>query len=245
MRRLPVAAFVALAIATVAAFFFTQHLKVTTPLLAGFPAPAPSAINPVDGQVCRASGPKGTVKPISHRSMFVSFYLLNRSDDVDVYIVNSDGTIVRTLASGVHMQGGRHPVRRTFTWNGRLANGTVAPDGIYYIRVSLIHQGRTVLISNSSGPEPVTVETVPPRPRVTDVTPSLIPQPGGAGQRGHDPLHRHQRTERAGADLPHRPSRVARCWSRASPPGAATPRTGTAPSRAGRRPRAPTWSASR
>jgi FlgD Ig-like domain/N,N-dimethylformamidase beta subunit-like, C-terminal len=179
VRRLPVAAFVALAIATVAAFFFTQHLKVTTPLLAGFPAPAPSAINPIDGQVCRVSGPKGTVKPISHRSMFVSFYLLNRSDDVDVYIVNNDGTIVRTLASGVHMQGGRHPVRRTFTWDGRLANGAVAPDGNYFIRVALVHQGRTVLISNSSGPEPVTVKTVPPRPLVTAVSPSLIPQPTG------------------------------------------------------------------
>lgn len=179
MRRLPVAAFVALAIATVAAFFFTQHLKVTTPLLAGFPAPAPSAINPIDGQVCRVSGPKGTVKPISHKSMFVSFYLLNRSDDVDVYIVNDDGTIVRTLASGVHMQGGKHPVRRTFTWNGRLASGAVAPDGNYFIRVALVHQGRTVLISNSSGAEPVTVKTVPPRPLVTAVSPSLIPQPTG------------------------------------------------------------------
>jgi hypothetical protein len=177
VKRLPVAAFVALAIATVAAFFFTQHLKVTTPLLAGFPAPSPSAINPVDGQVCRVPGPKGTVRAISHRSMFVSFYLLNRSDDVDVYIVNNDGSIVRTLASGVHMQGGRHPVRRTFTWNGRLQNGTVAPDGNYFVRVSLIHQGRTVLISNSSGAEAVAVETVPPRPRVTDVSPSLIPQP--------------------------------------------------------------------
>ncbi|HEY2258079.1 MAG TPA: FlgD immunoglobulin-like domain containing protein [Solirubrobacteraceae bacterium] len=178
MRRLPVAAFVALAIATVAAFFVTQHLKVTTPLLAGFPAPAPAAINPVDGQACKVRGPKGTVKLLSHRTMFVSFYLLNRSDDVDVYIVNRDGTIVRTIASGVHMQGGRHPVRRTFTWDGRLSDGSVAPDGNYFIRVSLIHQGRTVLISNNGGAEPVTVETVPPRPRVTSVTPPLIPQPG-------------------------------------------------------------------
>ena len=175
------AAFVALAIATVAAFFFTQHLKVTTPLLAGFPAPAPAAINPVDGQVCRTTGPKGTVRPVSHKSMFVSFYLLNRSDDVDVYIVDNDGTIVRTLASGVHMQGGRHPVRRTFSWDGRLADGTVVADGNYFIRVSLVHQGRTVLISNSSGALPVTVETVPPRPRVTDVTPALIPQPSSSG----------------------------------------------------------------
>lgn len=167
MTRLPVAAFVALAVATVAAFFVTQHLKVTTPLLAGSPAPHPAAINPVNGQVC---------KGVSHRRMFVSFYLLNRSDDVDVYIENASGTIVATLASGVHMVGGNHPIRRGFTWNGREADGSVAPDGIYYIRVALIHQGRSVLISGNAGPEPVTVATVPPRPRVIRVSPSLIPQ---------------------------------------------------------------------
>ena len=172
MRRLPVAAFVALAIATIAAFFVTQHLKVTTPLLTGDPAPHPAAINPVDGQVC---------KGLSHRSMLVSFYLLNRSDDVDVYIVDGNGNIVATLATGRHMIGGAHPKRAAFTWNGRQADGSVAPDGNYFIRVALVHQGRAVLISNSAGAaEPVTVETVPPRPRVTDVTPVLIPQPGGA-----------------------------------------------------------------
>ena len=182
MRRWPVAAFVALAIATIAAFFVTQHLKVTTPLLNGFPSPTPSAINPVDGQVCRIRSRTGGVKLVNHRSMFVSFYLQNRSDDVNVYIVASDGsTIVDTLASGVYMRGGAHPVRKGFTWNGRTANGPIAPDGTYYIRVALIHGSRSVLISNHAGPEPVTVETVPPRPKVTDVTPSLIPQPGGHG----------------------------------------------------------------
>jgi hypothetical protein len=163
-----VAAFVALAVATVAAFFVTQHLKVTTPILAGAPAPHPAAINPVDGQVCGR---------VSHRRMFVSFYLQNRSDDVDVDIVEPDGsTVVDTLASGVHMQGGNTPVRRGFTWNGHTASGAVAPDGTYYIRVALIHQGRSVLISNNAGPEPIIVETVPPRPRVTRVSPALIPQ---------------------------------------------------------------------
>jgi hypothetical protein len=169
VRRLPVAAFVTLAVATIGAFFVTQHLKVSTPLLDGFPAPSPAAINPVDGQVC---------KGVSHRRMRVSFYLLNRSDDVDVYIVDENGTIVDTLASGVHMTGGAHPVRRGFVWNGRTASGPVAPDGTYDIRVSLIHQGRSVLISNNAGPLPVTVQTVPPRPRVTAVTPDLIPRAG-------------------------------------------------------------------
>jgi hypothetical protein len=172
VRRLPVAAFVALAAATVAAFFVTQHLKVTTPLLAGFPAPAPPAINPVDGHVCRG---------VSHRSMFVSFYLLHRSDDVDVYIVDPAGNVIDTIGSDVVMQAGSHPKRKKFFWNGRNEDGAVVPDGPYYIKVALIHQGRSVLISNNAGPEPVTVRTKPPHLRITAVRPALLPRAGVAG----------------------------------------------------------------
>jgi hypothetical protein len=179
VRRLPVAAFVALAIATIAAFFVTQHLKVSTPLLTGAPAPQPSAINPIDGRVCLTHTHTG-LRALSYRRMFVSFYLLNRSDTVDVYIVNQNGDIIRTIASGVHMQA-KPPVRKTFVWNGRTDGGSVAPDGTYYIKVALTHQGRSVLISNNSGAEPVKVLTVPPRPRITSVTPSVISGSGGGG----------------------------------------------------------------
>ena len=113
---------------------------------------------------------------VSHRRVFVSFYLLHRSDDVDVYIVDQTGTIVRTLALGRHMRRKvRHPDGE-FTWNGRNDDGQVVPDGDYYFRVALIHQGRTVEISNSAGPEPIHVRTIPPRPQVTSVSPKLIPQ---------------------------------------------------------------------
>ncbi len=170
MRRLPVLAFAALVLATVGAFFVVQHLKVTTPLIAGFPAPYPSVINPVTGATCNG---------VNHRSMTVSFYLLHRSDDVDVYVIDSSGQIVATLASGRHM---RRDVRKpdgVFTWDGREDTGSFAPDGQYYIKVALIHQGRTVEISNSSGPEPVTVKTVAPQPVVTAVAPKLTPPPQG------------------------------------------------------------------
>ena len=166
------AAFAALAVVTVAAFFITQHLKVATPLINGKPAPSPSVINPVNGQICKGK---------SHKRMFISFYLQNRSDDVDVAIVDSGGDTVDTIASNVHMTAGRHPVRRGFTWNGRTAGGAVAPDGAYYIRVTLLHQGRSVLISDTAGPLPVTVETSNPRPKITAVTPGLIPQAGVGG----------------------------------------------------------------
>ena len=184
MRRLPVAAFVALAIATVAAFFVTQHLKVSTPLLTGFPAPYPSAINPVDGKVCLRRNAQGRAAcRVSFKRMLdLLLPAQGQSDNVNVYIVNSDGEIVRELpGSGVHMAIKK---RHLFVWNGRLDNGSIAPDGVYDIKVSLIHQGRSVLISNNSGAEPVTVLTVRPRPRITSVTPSTISGSGGSGGSG-------------------------------------------------------------
>ena len=183
MRRLPVAAFVALAIATIAAFFVTQHLKVTTPLLAGLSGAGtrrPSTRS--NGQVCRSRGRDGELKPVSHRRMFVSFYLLNRSDDVDVYIVNNDGDDRQDARLGRPHAGRRHPVR-TDVHLERADRQTARsrPTGTTTSGSSLIHQGRSVLISNNSGAEPVTVETVPPRPRVTSVTPGVISQPARHG----------------------------------------------------------------
>lgn len=173
MSRAPVAAFVALVIATVSAFFVTQHLKVTTPLIQGHPAPVPDTINPVYGGVCRRRNGKGVPVPTSFRRMWVSFYLQNRSDDVDVWIVNRDGDEVRQIANNVFMRA-QPPQRRWFSWDGRLANGSVAPAGVYHIKVFLIHQGRYLLISNSTAAWPVTVETTRPQVRVTGVTPASI-----------------------------------------------------------------------
>jgi hypothetical protein len=165
VSRVPVAAFSVLVAATVAAFFITQHLKVTTPLIAGFPRPVPAVINPVDGRTCGG---------VDHRTMRISFYLLHRSDDVDVYVVDRGGAIVRTLASGLYMRAGQHPVRKFFVWNGREDNGTLAPEGAYYVRVALVHQGRTVTISDASGPVPVKIRVHPPAPRIVSVTPRVL-----------------------------------------------------------------------
>lgn len=169
MTRLPVAVLAVLVVATVAAFFVTQHLKVTTPLLAGFPAPDPNVINPSAG---------GTCGGLQHRVTRVSFYLLHRSDAVDVYVIDQSGNVVATVASGRHMRRGVRNPDGDFAWDGRESNGQIAPDGTYYFQVALIHQGRTVVISNASGPEPITVQSAPPRPRVTSVTPAVIPVAG-------------------------------------------------------------------
>lgn len=171
MNRLPAAAFAALVVATVAAFFITQHLKVSTPLLAGFPRPVPAAINPVGGVRCYDPA---VGKTLNYRVMTISFYLLHASDDVDVWVVDSAGRVVATLAHDKFMSGGSHPVRTVFTWNGRASNGSLAGDGTYYVRVRLIHQGRTVTISDNSGPIPFRVLTRPPKPVITRVAPRVV-----------------------------------------------------------------------
>jgi hypothetical protein len=173
VSRAPVAAFVALVIATVAAFFVTQHLKVSTPLIQGTPAPAPNTINPVYGGVCPLRGAKGVLMPWSYRRMKISFYLQNRSDNVTVQIVDGDDAPVRTIGNDVFMRA-EPPKRHQFIWNGRLANGSIAPAGIYYVKVLLLHQGRSLIISNSTAARSVTVETTRPQVRVTGVTPATV-----------------------------------------------------------------------
>jgi len=187
VKRLPVAAFVALAIATAAAFFFIQHLKVSTPLIAGQPSPHPSTINPISGGVCPYPGPHGTPRPTSFRRMKISFYLLHRNDSVDVYIVTPGGQVVDTIASDVSMIAKPRPKRRQFTWDGRTSAGKVAPDGVYDVKVALLHQGRSYVIATSGGTVlPVTVQTRRPAIRVTSVTgpggerPAVIPAAGSA-----------------------------------------------------------------
>src|ERR1700722_11273684 len=118
---MPVAAFAALVIVTVGGFFVVQHLKVSTPLVAGRPAPVPGTINPVSGGVCTVRNGKGLPTRVSFRKAKVSFYLVNRADIVDVYIVDDDGEIVRTLpGSGRYL---RTLKRREFVWNGREDDG--------------------------------------------------------------------------------------------------------------------------
>jgi FlgD Ig-like domain len=180
VSRLPALAFAALVAATVAAFFVTQHLKVSTPLLAGQPAPVPAYINPAHPQTCLQRRAVGGPRLINYGRMRISFYLLHQSDDVRVTIVDSAGTVVRTIAAKRHMVGGANAVRSTFYWDGRVTGGAIAADGAYYIHVTLLDQDRTVVISTNGGEaEAVTVKTRPPAAKVAGVMPSVLT--GSAG----------------------------------------------------------------
>jgi hypothetical protein len=167
-NRLSTSAFAVLVVATIGAFFVTQHLKVTTPLIQGFPRPVPGVINPLHGVQCGKWGSGYTT---------ISFYLQHRSDTVDVYVVNAGDDIVDTVASGRHMRKYVRIPDGVFRWNGREANGSVAPDGTYHFRVALLHQGQTINLTDM----PVKVKTVPPHPVITSVTPSVIT--AGSGSR--------------------------------------------------------------
>ncbi len=160
MTRLPAAAFAALVVATVGAFFVTQHLKVSNPLYNGSPRPDPPAINPIAGRTCRDLAGKR----VSFKRTRLSFFLQSHSDNVGVYVVNSEGEIVATLAGSRYMKVNR---RSTFSWNGRSggADSPVVPDGTYYFRLALQHENRTFTL----GSIPVKVITTPPHPEVTSV----------------------------------------------------------------------------
>jgi hypothetical protein len=167
VRRLSTGAFAVLVVATVGAFFVTQHLKVTTPLIQGFPQPVPGVINPLHGVTCGKYDSGSTT---------ISFYLQHRGDVVDVYVVSADDEIVRTVASGRNMRKGVRNPDGVFHWDGRLANGQVAPDGTYHFRVALLRQGRTIDLTAV----PVKVKTAPPMPVVVNVSPSVIPTVSGS-----------------------------------------------------------------
>jgi hypothetical protein len=168
VTRLSSGAFAVLVAATIGAFFVTQHLKVTTPLIQGFPRPVPGVIDPLHGVRCLDGRNSG--------STTISFYLQHRGDEVDVYVVDAEDNIVRTVATGRHMRKDVRNPDGVFKWDGRLDNGLLAPDGTYHFRVALIHQNRTIDLTAV----PVKVKTVPPHPVVVSVSPSVIPTPAGS-----------------------------------------------------------------
>ena len=151
--------FAALVVATIGAFFISQHLKVTTPFISGVSGPAPRAIDPVDGPASCRNPANG--RDVRRGPTTVSFYIVHHADDVDVYVVNQSGATVRTIGRDLPMHRPKAPtpeafraVTKYFSWNGRDGTGRLVSPGSYFFRVHLIHQQRTIEL-----PQPVRVET--------------------------------------------------------------------------------------
>ncbi|MGZ8634080.1 MAG: FlgD immunoglobulin-like domain containing protein [Solirubrobacteraceae bacterium] len=160
MSRLRAGVFAVLVIATFGAFFVAQRLKNAPPVL---------------GQI----GVRGVFSPNGDGRFDVTrlTFRVKETDNVSVAVLDANGDQVRELL------GGRHVAKGTLVrlkWDGRADDGTRAPDGRYRYRITLQHEGRSVLLASS-----VRVDTTPPRPSVTSIGPrhefgpELLPTQGG------------------------------------------------------------------
>jgi hypothetical protein len=158
--------FALLVLASFAAFFVTQRLKHTPTVVQGIertPYFSPTA------------GGRHGVERISFR--------IRSTDDVTVTIVNSAGDDIATPVRDRPLLKYR---RLRVVWYGYTDAGRLAPDGDYRIRIRLRRQGRSVL-----SPRTFRLDTTPPRPRVTSITPingappasgpPVLPLPHGGG----------------------------------------------------------------
>jgi hypothetical protein len=140
--------FALLVAATAAAFFVTQKLKTSDPVVKRLALQRFFSPNG-DGRKERAG---------------ISFQL-PKGDRVTVDVVDGGGDRVRRLASDRRLPAGTHRLR----WNGRDDAGRVPRDGTYYVRVTLREQGRAV-----TGPRGIVLTTAGPSPRLLSATPGRI-----------------------------------------------------------------------
>jgi flagellar hook assembly protein FlgD len=161
MSRLAAGVFAVLVIATFGAFFVAQRLKNAPPVLSRltvFPFFSPNGDGRFD--VARVS------------------FKVKKTDDVSVAVLNASGDEVRELMSSRRVSSSEL-VR--LKWDGRTDDGARAPDGRYRYRITLQHEGRSVVPATS-----VRLDTTPPRPRVTSIGPrhefgpELMPNGGDA-----------------------------------------------------------------
>ncbi|MEA2405410.1 MAG: hypothetical protein QOE08_2057 [Thermoleophilaceae bacterium] len=90
-----------------------------------------------------------------------------QNDELSVTVVDENGVLVRRLANH------RHVTKKTgivMYWDGKDGSGHLMPDGAYHLRVEFIGQRRVVSL-----PGTVTIDTLPPRVRITRIDPA----PGG------------------------------------------------------------------
>ncbi|MFN2616540.1 MAG: N,N-dimethylformamidase beta subunit family domain-containing protein [Thermoleophilaceae bacterium] len=144
------AAFAAIAVATVAAFFVAQQLKSEFPLVLRFAA-RPAAISPNhDGYQDRTR---------------VGFDLTERAR-ISFSILDSEGREVRRVLNSRVLAGDR---KYRFSWDARDSSGRIVPDGIYRMRVVRRDQGRVI-----DSIKKIRVDTRPPAVRLFSARPGVI-----------------------------------------------------------------------
>jgi hypothetical protein len=140
--------FALLVVATVGAFFVTQRLKRSAPVVRHVTLPRYISPNG-DGRKDRA---------------VIKFGLPKADDRVTVSITDANGDEVRRLAE---RRLGKGPHR--FVWNGHDGSGSIPPDGFYYLRVVLAGQGRGTITRRG-----IQLVTAKPRPKLLSVSPTRL-----------------------------------------------------------------------
>lgn len=149
-RRAAAIVFAVFVLATGGAFFVTQRLKRSTPIVTRV------YFYPWVGPDCRCPKARVTVR-----------FDLPKAQSVTVSLVNRRGEIVKTFTDDQFLPKGTHP----FVWDGRDDSGNVVADGSYRLRVGLPEEGRSI-----TAPRVLHVDTRPPRPKIVAVTPpTLVP----------------------------------------------------------------------
>lgn len=155
MAKLPQTLIVlALLGATAAAFAMTERLKLERSPITG------TRVDRLFSPVCECA----------HDAATISFVLRQRSE-LTVDVLDSEGDVVRTLVRDRDEPRGRV----TYTWDGRDEAGRIVAEARYRPRVRIREHGRTIVL-----PNPIRVDTTPPRIRFTDVFPRVF-SPDGDG----------------------------------------------------------------
>jgi FlgD Ig-like domain len=153
-RATGTAVIVCLIVAAGAAFARAEQLK-----LIRAPIAAP-VVTRSFSSVC-APGPR------CHSHVASIRFHLRKPDRVAIAIIDRLGQTVRALTPAAGVAHGKGPVAAV--WNGQTTAGRRAPDGHYRVRVVLQPGGRTFIL-----PEPLILDTTPPRLTLTVVPGSPI-----------------------------------------------------------------------
>jgi hypothetical protein len=142
--------------ATATAFAVTERLKLEKSPITG------TRVDKVFSPVCECA-----------RNVSVISFRLRKRARVTVDMLDPNGDPIATL-----VRDRREPVGRvSYTWDGTNDLGLVVPEGVYRPRVRLRQHGRTIVL-----PNPIRVDTTPPRIKVTRVFPRVF-SPDGDGRK--------------------------------------------------------------
>ena len=156
MSRLPqILIVLALLGATAAAFAVTERLKLERSPITG------TRVDRLFSPVCECQ-----------RDVAVISFVLRERSTVTVDLLDADGESVRTLVRDRDEPRGRV----SYIWDGRDDADSVVGEARYRPRVQIEEHGRTIVL-----PNPIRVDTTPPRVRFTRVSPRVV-SPDGDGR---------------------------------------------------------------